>query len=249
MSNTSKHDDSSTGAADEGRGYESPVRRKSTIKNKVTKLRSSTKSLFSRSKVRKEGSRVSGSSSVLEAGHFTIHLQILQKQDKQAEDEAQPRQVSEDTASIGGEVNSQELRQPDVEVLESPIMVLFVPLTDSDEETPLKSLSSVDNTFMVDSDNMEKATHEYEVVPICGAEIPTPEPSPKLDLTRQVSESNKSNRLKKDNDDVPTAPSPSDPPSYFSDGIPYYKFAMFALAAAGLCILAAPHTYRLLRMR
>lgn len=66
MSNTSKHHDSSTSTVDEGGGYESPVRRKSTIKNKVTKLRSSTKSLFSRSKVKKEGSRVSGISSVLE---------------------------------------------------------------------------------------------------------------------------------------------------------------------------------------
>lgn len=148
-----------------------------------------------------------------------------------------------------GEVNSQELRQPGVEVLESPIMVPFVPLTNSDEETPLKSLSSADNTVMVDSNNMEHITHEYEVIPICGAEIPTPEPSPKLDLTRQVSKSNESNRSKKDNDNVPTTPSPSVPPSYFSDGIPYCKFAMFALAAAGLCILAAPHTYRLLRMR
>ncbi|KAF8585841.1 hypothetical protein K439DRAFT_1020261 [Ramaria rubella] len=250
------------------------VKRKSTLRNKVSKLR---KSLFKKSK----GKEMTDN---LQSGCPRDHLVSLPRywtshvseQDISRSEYLPHSAVTEVTRTFADHKS------------ENSFMALFIPLPASEEDEVVPSTvrsgperrgdvlnTATPTTPTVDMYTELSSRSEYPVKsrPFLDPEssiesvsksgfLPSPEATPKLQSTEPVFPNNSrqlettcpKNVAEETRNPVdgstPMFPIPqaSDDLPHVSGGMTYYSISMIALAAVGICVVVLPRTYRFLRM-
>lgn len=174
-------------------------------------------------------------------GPLTIRCQLTQKPEMEdvTDDTNQAVQVLEDHSLPSEVPHDTMIPRPHI-VLDTSEMTFFIPLPDSDEDSPSDSPTMPADMMTYYHADQIPSTEQGTLA--CTTKTTESELSTRLDVDDESCHS--SLELNK----TPSTSSLPDTPSYFSGSMQYSKIALVVLAVTGFCVVALPHVNRLLRM-